>query len=122
MDGNIFFDSKNKFNPDIDGKLLKKKNDRKATYKLKNKIDKPIIKGEIKYDTPVDIKSRVFHKQQERTKLDAELANKKYNHKNVITQPNYNHENVARPKISTNKNIKKSDKILEDLKALGIIK
>ena len=122
MDSNIFFDSKNKFNPDIDGKLLKKKNDRNITYKLKNKIDKPIIKGEIKYDKPIDIKSRVFYKQQERTKLDAELASKKYNHRNVLTQTNYNPKNIARPKNSDNKNIKKSDKILEDLKALGIIK
>lgn len=122
MNNNIFFDAQNKFNPDIDEKLFKKKNDRKKAYELKNKIDKPIIKGKIKYDTPIDIKSRIFNKQQERSTLDAELANKKYNHKKFITQTNYNHENISRPKVSNNKKVNKSDKILEDLKALGIIK
>ena len=122
MDGNIFFNSQKKFNPDIDSKLTKKKNDRNITYELKNKIDKPIIKGEIKYDTPIDIKSRIFKKQQERSKLDAEIASKKYNHRNIITSSNYNHENITRPKLNNNRNINKSDKILEDLKALGIIK
>lgn len=121
MNNNIFFNSKKKFNPDIDAKLTKKKNDRNITYTLKNKIDKPIIKGEIKCDTPIDIKSRVFKKQQERSKLDSELANKKYNHRNVINNINYNPKNITRTKPN-NKPINKSDKILEDLKALGIIK
>ena len=106
MNNNIFFDSKKKFNPDINNKLQKKKNDRNITYKLKNKIDKPIIKGTVIQDTPVDIKSRVFNKQQERCKLDAELAKKKHNHRNVITHVKYNHENLDRPKMN-NKTINK---------------
>ena len=71
---------------------------------------------------PIDIKSRIFNKQQERNKLDAELVLKKtYKNTNVIIKNNYNPDNIPRPKIN-NKNINKSDKILKDLKALGIIK
>ena len=120
MNNNIFFNSNKKFNPDIDSKLKQKEKSREIKYKLKNKVDKPILTGEIKQDTPIDLKNKIFSKQQERNKLDAELAQKKRNHRNFLISSNINTKNIERTKPESS--IKKSDKILADLKALGIIK
>tara|TARA_B110000908_G_scaffold170713_1_gene231070 strand:+ start:2295 stop:2660 length:366 start_codon:yes stop_codon:yes gene_type:complete len=121
MNNNIFFNSNKKFNPDIDTKLTSKKNERKVIYELKNKINKPILKGEINQDIPINLQKLKYNKQQERDLLDVELAKKKYNHRNSIATFKYTPvENITKP-IQIKKT-NKSDKILNDLKALGIIK
>ena len=121
MNNNIFFKNNKKFNPDIDDKLQKKKNERNTSYQLKNIVDKPIIRNKIVLDEPIDLKKRIIDKESERRKLDAELS--KNNQRMHIQLPpmNYNPvENISKPKQVKKNN--KSDKILNDLKKLGIIK
>ena len=122
MNNNIFFNNNKKFNPDIPNKLAKKKQERKINYQLKNIVDKPNLKGKQIVDTTINIKQRQMKLQQERSQLDAILLKKNRNHRNI---PIYNYtqtENISRPKKEIKKSSKKADKIIEDLKKLGIIK
>ena len=124
MNNNIFFDNNNKFNPDIDIKLKKKENERKINYKLENIIYKPIIKGKIETDNPININEKIFKKKEERDLLDAEITQNRYKHKNNLPFTNYNHiKNILPPKCNKLKTTSNSsNKILNDLKKLGIIK
>ena len=121
MNNNIFFNGNKKFNPDIDSKFIKKKNERNIEYTFNNKVDKPIIIGEIKKDLPINIKQKIFEKKKERNLLDAEISKKNYRHKNFAAQFNYTpYDNIERKKPDKNDS-NKSEKIIEDLKKLGIL-
>lgn len=122
MNNNIFFNNNKKFNPDMPSKLLKKKQERKINYQLKNVVDKPILKGKPVVDTPINIKQRQMRLQQERSELDSMLLQKNRNHKNIPIFSYTQSENISRPKKEVKKSSKKADKIIEDLKKLGIIK
>lgn len=122
MNNNIFFNKDKKFNPDISNKLKIKENERKTTYQLKDIIDKPILNKKIIVDESVDLKKRIIEKQNERNNFDAMLISKTSNN-NSKSLPfiNYNPvENISKPKPIVKNN--KSDKILKDLKKLGILK
>ena len=123
MNNNIFFNGNKKFNPDIDSKLIKKKNERNIEYTFQNKVDKPIITGEVEKDLPINIKQKIFEKKKERDLLDAEISKKKYKHKNFASRFDYTpYDNIERNKSqSKNHNSKKSDKLIADLKKLGIL-
>lgn len=122
MNNNIFFNKDKKFNPDISNKLKIKENERKTSYQLKDIIDKPILNKKIIVDESVDLKKRIIEKQNERNNFDAMLISKTSNN-NSKSLPfiNYNPvENISKPKPIVKNN--KSDKILKDLKKLGILK
>lgn len=121
MNNNIFFNNMKKFNPDIDDKLKIKQNERNTSYQLKDIIDKPILNKNIVVDESIDFKKKIVERQNERNNLDAVLSNKINNNSNNLPFINYNPvENISKPKPITKNN--KSDKILKDLKKLGILK
>tara|TARA_B100000768_G_scaffold181234_1_gene203446 strand:- start:1165 stop:1530 length:366 start_codon:yes stop_codon:yes gene_type:complete len=121
MNKNIFFNKNQKFNPDIKQKFSQKKREREEKYKFKNIIDKPIINKKLVVDTNIDLKKRRREIEKERSQLDSELIKKKYSGHNNIPVMNYNPKNIISSK-NTRKSSKKADKILEDLKKLGILK
>ena len=121
MNKNIFFNTNKKFNHDINSKFNKKKNERKTGYTFKNMVDKPILIGDINQDTPINLKQKIFDKQKERSLLDAQISQKKPDHRNFISKFDYSlDQNIIPTKPKSNKN--KSDKLLDELKKLGIIK
>lgn len=121
MNNNVFFSKNKKFNPDILNKFTKKKLEREKTYKYKNYVDKPIIKSKIVVDTPKNLKQRQYQMKKERQSLDSFILQKKNINHQTTHLFNYNTHNILRPK-NNSKSSKKTDKILEDLKKLGILK
>lgn len=121
MNNNVFFNKDKKFNPDIQHKFSQKKREREEKFKFKNIIDKPIINKKLVVEANIDLKKRRRNLEKEREQLDSELIKKKYNGHNNIPVMNYNPKNIISSK-NTKKSSKKADKILEDLKKLGILK
>ena len=120
MNNNVFFNINKKFNPDINNKLSQKKKEREIPYTLKNIIDKPLVFKTTNIDTPIDLKQRQIQLENERNKLDAFIMQNKYNnHKNIPVNKYNPSENIIRQHQI--KPVTKSDKILDDLKKLGIL-
>jgi len=124
MDTNVFFDINKKFNPDISNKLSQKKKEREISYTFKNTIDKPLACNTTNVDTPINLKQKQIQLENERSKLDAFIIQNKYNnHKNTPVNKYYPSENITRQHQvkPVTKPVTKSDKILDDLKKLGIL-